>query len=50
VWSGHRWWLRAGTFCGCSWNRSVGGLLLTPFSSGGGGERPNSEIRTIVLS
>ena len=26
-----------------------GGLLLTPFSSGGEGERPNSEIRTIVL-
>ena len=28
--------------------RCVGGLLLTPFSSQG--ERPNSEIRTIVLS
>jgi hypothetical protein len=36
VWSGQRRrWLRAGTFCG--WI-SVGGPLLTPFSSGGGGE------------
>ena len=35
VWSGHRQWC-------------VRGQLLTPFSSRG--ERPNSEIRTIVLS
>jgi hypothetical protein len=39
VWSGHQQWLRAGTVCGCSWNRCVGGPLLTPFSSQGrGGE------------
>ena len=35
VWSGHQQWC-------------VGGQLLTPFSSQG--ERPNLEIRTIVLS
>ena len=36
VWSGHRRWLRAGTFCGCSRNWCVSGPLFTPFSSGGG--------------
>jgi hypothetical protein len=46
VWSGHRWWSRAGTSRG-SRTPCVGGPLLTPFSSQR--ERPNSEIRTIAL-
>jgi hypothetical protein len=44
IWS----WLRAGTFCGCSWNGASVACFWPPFLLGG--ERSNSEMKTIELS
>jgi hypothetical protein len=43
-----RHWLKAGTICGCSRSGASVARFWPPFLLGGG--RPNSEIRTIVLS
>jgi hypothetical protein len=40
VWSGHRWWLRAGTFCGCSRNSVSVARFWPPFLLGSGGRGP----------
>jgi hypothetical protein len=49
VWSGHQWWLRAGTFCGCSWN-GAWWPAFDPLFFGGGGGGPIQRSRVVLIA